>query len=153
MEHISWFSNLTKAFAALLKAGADRVALWIERRKPRLYVHFDPVISLWCIGQQQQRYGPPLEMMQVTFRADFNHDDPRQTLVITEAYPEGTTPQLGMVQKFKIPAETMVDEQVTVFVTPIVAEKGKAWTGRIVLVDQFQRKHKTKKATFRWAGP
>ena len=153
MEHLSWLSNLTKALAALLKAIAERVALWVERRKPKLYVHFNLGTLIWCIAHQQQRQGPPLEMMQVTFWAGFNHDDPKQTLVITDAYPKGTTPQLAMLDRFKIPPQTIVKEQVTTFVVPVAGEKGKAWTGRIVLVDQFQRKHKTKKATFHWAGP
>lgn len=69
MEHVSWLSNLAKALSALLEAIAERVALWVGRRKPKLYVHFNLGTLLWCIAQQQQRQGPPLEMMQLTFSA------------------------------------------------------------------------------------
>jgi len=149
----SWLSKLTELLAALLKAAADRVAPWIERRKPKLYVH--PILGnmLWCIAQQPRKDGPPLEMMQITFWAHINHDDSKQALVIVDAYPVGTKPQITAMQKFKIPPGAMVKEQVSAFVVPILAEQGKPWTGRIVLVDQFQRKYKTKKMTFEWAGP
>jgi hypothetical protein len=33
-----------------------------------------------------------------------------------------------------------------------VGEKGKDWTGKIVVVDHFQREYQTKKITFKWVG-
>lgn len=149
---LTWLSNLTKPFSSLLNPMAERIGNWIGRRKPRLYVHFNPSQMLWCIARQGQADGSFTEMMQAMFWADFNHDDPKETLVITDAYPDGTHPQLGMMVKFAIPPGEIVHEHVAAFVLPIKAEKGKAWRGRFVLLDQFQRKYKTKKVTFRWAG-
>jgi hypothetical protein len=143
MDLLTWISALGKLLAAI----ADRIVTRLSHRKPNLYVHFVPGNLLWCIAQQ----GPSLELMQVSFWADFNHDDPKETLVITAAYPKGTTPQVDMT-KFKISPYEMVKEQISAFVTPVVGKKGKPWTGRIVLLDQFQRKYRTKRATFSWVG-
>ena len=102
----------------------------------------------WCIALQGSN-----EMMQVTFVADINHDDTKHALVIVDAYPQGTKAQLSMIDKFTLPPETIVTQRIAMFVSPVVAETGKAWTGRIILVDQFKRKYKTDRATFRWVGP
>jgi hypothetical protein len=107
---------------------------------------------LWCIAQQGQRDGSLKDMMQAMFWADFNHDDPKLTLVIVDAYPQGTRPQIGMITKFAVPPNKIVQQQVAAIVLPIIAKKGKPWVGRFILVDQFQRKYKTKKMSFRWAG-
>lgn len=69
--------------------------------------------------------------MQVMFWADVTHDDPKQTLVIVDAYPVGTKALIGLVGKFAIPPGTLVHERVAAFVLPIVAEPGKPWTGEI----------------------
>ena len=150
---LNWLSNLTKPFSSLLNPIAERIGNWIGRRKPRLYVHFNHNQILWDIAKQTQRDGKFIEMMQVIFWADFNHDDQRETLVITNAYPKGTKPQIGMIGNFAIPPRQIVRQQVAVFVLPIKGEKGRPWVGRFVLVDQFQRKYKTKKVAFRWMGP
>lgn len=150
---LSWLGNLTKPFSSLLNPIAERIGNWFGRRKPRLYVHFNPTQMLWCIAQQGHPNGSFTEMMQAMFWADFNHDDPKESLVITGAYPEGTRPQIGMIGKFVIPPKQIVHQQVAAIVLPIKAKKEKPWTGRFVLVDQFQRQYKTKKVTFRWAGP
>jgi hypothetical protein len=90
--------------------------------------------------------------MQVVCSASFTHDDLTQAMIIVDAYPEGTTPQVMAMQEFTIPPQEMVKERIMVIVGPVVAKKGKSWTGRIVLVDQFLRKHKTQKVTFKWVG-
>jgi hypothetical protein len=124
-----------------------RVALRVKGRKPRLHVHLSPASLMWGVAQSGS-----LEMMQLSFSASFNHDDRNQTLVIVDAYLKGTIPQLEMRHKFEVPPETMVDQRLVVSVTPVVGEKGKDWTGRVVLLDQFRRKYKLMKATFRWVG-
>ena len=148
----SWLSNLTKPFSSLLNPVAERIGNWLGRRKPHLFVHFNPTQMLWCIAQQGQQDGSFKEMMQAMFWADFNHDDPKATLVIVDAYPKGTHPQLGMIGKFAIPPNKIVQQQVAAIVLPIKAKKEQPWIGRFILVDQFQRKYKTKKMSFRWAG-
>jgi len=81
-----------------------------------------------------------------------NHDDPKQSIIITAAFPKDTQPQHGLISNIVIPPNQMVHEQVVAIVSPIVGEKGKPWTGRIILTDQFHRRYKTQKATFRWVG-
>ena len=39
-----------------------------------------------------------------------------------------------------------------ILVTPVVGTKGKDWTGRLIFVDQFDRRYKSPKYTFKWAG-
>jgi hypothetical protein len=151
--NLGWLENLTRPLSSIATPLAQRVGKWLGRRKPRLYVHFNPTQTLWCLAEQRQPNGTTVEMMQMMFWADFNHDDERQTLILTDAYPEGTSPQMGMISKFAIPPGTMVNEQVAAFVAPVKGLRGSPWEGRFVLVDQFQRKYKTNKVTFRWAGP
>ncbi len=150
--HLSWLDNLTKPFSSLLNPIAERLGKWFGRRKPHLYVHFNPSQTVWCITKHSERDGSSTEMMHAMFWADFNHDDPKQTLIIMDGYPEGTHSQIVTVSDFVIPPGEIVDQQVIAIVLPIKGEKGKPWTGRFILVDQFQRKYKTKKVTFKWVG-
>jgi hypothetical protein len=148
IEHVSW----VKSLSGLLKAGFDRIALWIGRRKPKLYVHFQPGTSLWCIAHSGP--GPSaIEYMQVICSASLTHDDHTQAMIIVDAYPVGTTSQVRALQEFTIPPHVMVKEQITAIVGPVVGKKGKPWTGKLILVDQFLRKHKTQNVTLRWVGP
>jgi hypothetical protein len=151
--NLSWLENLTKPFSSIVTPIAQRIGNRLGHRKPRLYVHFNSPQMLWCIAEQKQTNGTAVEMMQIWFWADFNHDDEQQTLILTDAYPEGTSPQMGMISKFAIPPGMLVNQQVAAFVSPVKALRGNPWVGRFVLVDQFQRKYKTKRVTFRWAGP
>jgi hypothetical protein len=150
--NLVWLENLTKPFASLLNPIAERIGNWFGRRKPHLYVHFNINQTVWGIAQQGQRNGSSTEMMQVVFWADFNHDDPKETLIITDAYPCGTRPQIGMMDSFAVPPKQVVHHQIAAFVLPIKADKGKPWSGQFILIDQFQRKHRTKKITFQWVG-
>jgi hypothetical protein len=74
-------------------------------------------------------------------------------MVIMDAYPVGTTPQIDPRRRFTIPSNQVVEERMVAFVTPILAKKGEPWTGKFIIVDQFLRKHKTQKATFKFVGP
>ena len=102
---------------------------------------------LWCIAGNAGQ-----EMMQTVCWADINHDDPQLALIITNVYPEGSHSTKIQVTKFVVPPGEMVHEQLASFSGPIKAEKGKLWIGRLILVDQFKRKHKTEKITFQWVG-
>jgi len=144
--NLEWLESLTKPVASLLNPIAERIGGGLGHRKPRLYVHFETNPMVWCIAKNGDQ-----EVMQIVFWADLNHDDPRQTLIITDAYPKGARSELRTLN-FAVPPGQMVHEQVVSFSVPIKGEKGKPWTGRLILVDQFKRKHKTDKATFRWAG-
>jgi hypothetical protein len=74
IEHVGWL----KAFTGFLKTVFDRLALRFGRRKPNLYVHFQPGTCIWCIANQGSLAGPSAEYMQVMFSAGFTHDDPNQ---------------------------------------------------------------------------
>ena len=148
LEHVGWL----KAFSGLWKAILDHFANWVSHRKPKLYVHFQPGTNIWCIAHAGP--GPSaIEYMQVVFTANLTHDDLKQGLIIVDAYPVGTASQVKAMDEIIIPHGEMVKERVVAIVGPVIATKGKAWTGKFVLVDQFQRKHKTQKATFMYVGP
>jgi len=86
VEDLGWLASLISGLAAPLKGIAARVALRVERSKPRLCVHFSPSNSMWCIAQSGS-----LEMFHLTLSASFKHDDRNQALVIVDAYLKGTT--------------------------------------------------------------
>jgi hypothetical protein len=145
---LSWLGSLTKAFANLFNAVTERIGNWLGRRKPHLYVHPNPIHLLWCIA-----HNGSVEIMQVILKAEFTHDDPKNTLVIMDAYPIGSHSQFKTFEKVRIPPHTIVDQQIVSMVLPVKGEKGKPWEARIEFVDQFQRKYRSKKLTFRRAGP
>jgi hypothetical protein len=151
--NLGWLTDFTKPFSTTLNAVAERLALRIGRRKPRLYVHFDSIQTVWTIAHGGQPSGSAVEFMHVVFWADLNHDDPKQTLVIVNGYPEGTQPEMQSMSKFAIPPGSIVHEQLSAIVLPIKAKKGEPWIGKFILVDQFERKFKTKKIKFKWVGP
>ena len=108
--NLAWLENLTKPFASLLNPVAERIGKWLGTKKPRLYVHFNPAMMSWSMGYQQQPDGHHLEMMQVHFDADFNHDDDNQTLFIMDAFPEGTENCIPGFSRFVIPPHTVVNQ-------------------------------------------
>lgn len=90
-----------------------------RKRKPHLYVHFNLSQMVWCIASGGK------EVAQIMFWADINHDDSKETLVITGAYPKGTKPQLNEIDKILVPPNKLVKTQIAAFVLPIRAEKGR----------------------------
>jgi hypothetical protein len=150
--NLAWLENLTKPFASLLNPVAERIGKSLGNRKPRLYVHFNLAMMSWSLGHQQQPDGHDLEMMHILLNADFNHDDDKQTLLIMDAFPEGTESCVPGLSRVVIPPYKVVNQQIVSFALPIIGEKEKAWTGRMVFVDQFQRRYKSRKATYRWVG-
>lgn len=86
--------------------------------------------------------------MQVRLSVDLTHDDPKESLIIVDAYPKGTQSKIPF-DKFAIPPHQLVERHVTTFVQPVLGEKGKDWTGHIILVDQFRRPYRLPKATLR----
>src|ERR1700685_1035866 len=107
IEHLGWL----KSFSGFWKAIFDRLAFWVSGRKPKLYVQFEPGVSVWCIANS----GPPpagIEYMQIVCHANLTHDDPKIALIITDAYPVGTTTQVQAMTEFKIPPHAMVKQQI-----------------------------------------
>jgi len=107
-------------------------------------------MSVWCIALAGTE-----KWMQVGFSADFTHDDPEQTLILIDAFPEGTRTAHPFREHIEIaPSELVTPEyQVWMMVKPVVSEEGKNWTTRIVFVDQLKRRYKSQRVEFTWAGP
>jgi len=103
---------------------------------------------IWCISND----GNPNAKMQVITWADLNHDDDTQTVIITDIYAEGTASHIIPVHSLAIPPHRMVHNQLACFVTPVTGTRGQRLVTRLVLVDQFKRKYKTEKISFRWIG-
>ena len=143
IEHLSWLKSLGGLFDALI----ERLTILVLKRKPKVYVQFEPNTILWCVAKAGD-----IEYMQISCQIRITHDDQRNALIITDAYPTGTKTEIKAMDEFKIPSNTLANERIASIVGPMIGEKGKPWTGKIVLVDQFNRKYKTQKATFKWAG-
>jgi hypothetical protein len=141
-----WLENLTKPLASLLTPIAERVGGSLGHRKPHLYVHFTHPL-VWCIAGNAGQ-----EMMQTVCWADINHDDLQHALIITDIYPQGSRSSKIRASNFIVPPGQMAHEQLASFSVPIITEKGKPWVGRLILVDQFKRQHKTETVTFQWVG-
>lgn len=138
-----------KPLTVISNAIAQRLHIWL-RRKPKLHVHFHPNTGVWAIGTDGTN-----KIMQVGFQADFTHDDPSQTLILVDAFPEGTQATLHFRESITIEPEMLVtpEYQIWMMVTPVVEQEGKNWTGQIIFVDQFKRKYKSKERfEFRWGG-
>jgi hypothetical protein len=72
------------------QAISDRLEHWLSR-KPKLYIRLRPQTAMWCLAFQGEETG-----MELSFLADFTHDDPDRTLILIEAYikeSRGTTLQ------------------------------------------------------------
>jgi len=138
-----------KPLAVISNAISERLAILL-RRKPKLHVHFRPITGVWCVASDGI-----IKIMQVGFAADLTHDDPRQTLILVDAFPEGTRSKFPFHNQITIgPAELVSPEhQIWMMVTPVVGEEGKNWTGRVVFVDQFKRKYMSEERfEFMWGG-
>jgi hypothetical protein len=148
----SWLGNLTKPFANILNPVTERIGKWLGGRKPRLFVHFHPTQLIWSIGKEGMG-DDVLETMHIHAMADVNHDDDNQTLLIVNVYPEGTENRIPGMSQFKVAPKQILGLSLMSFAQPVLGTKGQPWIGRLILVDQFDRKYKTKKAAFRWTGP
>lgn len=144
--------TLLKPFTAILNPIAERIGHRLKR-KPRLHVYVRPQLSAWSYaweghGENQK------PMMQARFTADITNDSDDETVVILDGYIKGTKPQIPFTARIKVPPTTTVtDENIAVFVRPVIGEGGKDFTGKVILLDQFKRKHPTDKITFKWVGP
>lgn len=137
---------LSKPFELIITPIAERIGAWL-RRKPRLHIHFLPLNCYWNIATQGDT-----ELMQIRLAADFAHDGLKESLIIADMYPKGTRSWKAFDQ-FMIRPGDFSRKTCVLFVRPIIAEKGKDWTGRLVLVDQFKRKYKSDVFRYTWVGP
>jgi len=134
----------------VLDAVADRIASRIRARKPKLNVVFNPQQCFWTIGGEGQRDGSIRELMSIHLRAAFAHDNPHEQIVITEAYVRGAQPRFGTFM-VALPPSRVTDATIAMMLLPIKGKKGKPFSSRIILKDQFGRTYRTQNYTFRWA--
>ena len=88
------------------------------------------------------------------FDASITNDSDHEAVIIVDGYVEGTKSKFPLIRPIRIESRTMTEREIIcVFVTPVVGEGGKDFTGRIILIDQLKRKHPTDKLTFKWVGP
>jgi hypothetical protein len=89
--------------------------------------------------------------MQVIIQPRINHNSSEAVFVV-DSYAKGTVPVVSGMVNFIVPPNVMVREHLSSIAVPVVGKKGKDWTGRLVVVDHFRKKHKTDKITFMWVG-
>ncbi len=119
------------------------------RRKPKLHIHVHPFTDIWCIASSGS-----IRFMQVRFTADITNDGNEGVLVWGGGYVKGTKPRVSFHLDMEIPPTSTVRRQhIALFVAPIIGKEGEDFTGRVILIDQFKRKHTTDKVTFAWIGP
>jgi hypothetical protein len=140
-----------KPFTVILNPIAERIGNRLKR-KPRLHIYVRPLTNFWCYAWDG--YGENQKpMMQARFTADITNDRDEGILIL-DGYIKGTKPKLPFSDRIEVPPTTTVEgENIAVFCTPVVGEGGKDFTGKIILIDQFKRKHPTDKITFTWVGP
>ncbi len=138
-----------RPFNAVSHAISERLEHWLSR-KPKLFITFHPHPRFWCLAWQGEETG-----MELMFMADFTHDDPDRTLLLTGAYIKGTKAWDGFIEPIEIPPQEMITSNYTLHVSvhPVVGKIGETWKGRIIFVDQFKRTHKTEKIEFKFEGP
>jgi hypothetical protein len=141
--------TLLKPFTLIFNPIAERIGNRLKR-KPKLYIHIHPVTNIWCYAWDGANQNP---VMQVRFEADITNDSDHEGVLILDAYVKGTKSKFPLTSHIEIPpATTMLRNIVGVFSAPVVGEGGKDFTGRIILVDQFKRRHPSDKTTFKWVG-
>jgi hypothetical protein len=119
-----------------------------RRRKPKLNFVFTIGQCTWSVGGRLQPDGRMQKLMQISFWAIIT-SDADESLVILEAYPEGTELELsnfGHTLRPKRPQRIMI----SAFVLPIIGKPGDLLRTRFVLKDQYGRFYWTPKANFRW---
>lgn len=125
---------------------AEHIAAWLKR-KPQLHVHFRPYTCFWCIAKEGQ-----IPVMQLVFSADFSHDEPKEHIVLVNAYVKGAETRYPFDRVIIAPHVLAMDRHLATFVFPVVGKAGHDWRGRLILIDQHERKYNTKKVTFKWVG-
>lgn len=127
-------------FLILLVVAALASAHWVRAlllRKETLQVAWQPERCIWGTGS-----AGTTPLMQVIASGYFSNVTPAHRLIITSVYLEGTKPLVGMYEPVEIEAATCSEKRINAYVEPIIGKKGKAYKGKLILVDQFGIKHK-----------
>jgi hypothetical protein len=121
-----------------------------RRRKPKLNIVYVIGQCIWSIGGRMESDGKMKKMMQINFWAIFT-SDADEPLVILEAFPEGSEPQMSTFTHTLIPNHPQ-RMMISAFVLPIMGTPGQALRTRFVLKDQYGRVYYTPKTNFRWVS-
>ena len=141
--------TLLKPFSLIFNPIAERIGNKFKRTA-KLYINIRPATNVWCYAWNGNNPNP---MMQVRFDADFTNESDREGIFILDVYVEGTKSRVPIIDHLKFPKTSTTFAQIIgLFCSPVVGEGGKDFTGRIIFVDQFKRKHRSDKTTFTWVG-
>jgi len=150
LTKIAVFWNVLKSqsipvwlFALVLIAayfGIQGTVAAARERKRVLHIVWNEKNSSWHMGSAK---GKPA--MQVSVAAIFTGREP-DSIQILSAGVEGGKTEVDLIPII-CPENQPVRGTVMFFVQPPVAKEGKPWRGRIVLVDQYNRKFRSPKLT------
>lgn len=127
----------------LLLAVPGWVCVIGHRTQRELHVVWEPENCGWgrgAIGAEPA--------MQIVAQGVFTATGPN-ALQITRAYFKGTRCRMGPVGSLIVPAHHTVHGDLMFFVQPVVGTQGSVFRGRLILVDQYNRHHKTEAIDFR----
>jgi Na+-transporting methylmalonyl-CoA/oxaloacetate decarboxylase gamma subunit len=125
-------------FLILLIVVMFAIARWVRsRQKQLIHVEWKNEISLWCVAKAGEE-----SWMQAALHGFFTNSDPQVALIITSIYLEKTKPAMSLYEPLTLPAHNVRSQDVSIMVKPLLLEEGKTFRGNVILVDQFQRKHK-----------
>jgi hypothetical protein len=99
---------------------------------------------MWSVGA----YGNE-PILNVIARLHFAHSKKNFSVILKRAYLKGTTEVVGLTREIIVDGPYGQAEAINLFLRPIKAKAGKNLIGKIVFIDQFNRKHLTDKLTFR----
>ncbi|HXH50537.1 MAG TPA: hypothetical protein VNM47_14430 [Terriglobia bacterium] len=112
-------------------------------KKPVLHVVWEPGQNWWHQGTVSGR-----PAMQVGASALFSLANDQFSLILTKAYFRGTQCVVGFIEPITVKPRVALRMNIHVFLQPVIAEAGQAFKGKLIFVDQFNRKHETDEATF-----
>jgi hypothetical protein len=125
-------------FLIVLVAATLGGVRWFKSgRREIIHIQWKEEHCLWTVA-----HNGPTRWMQVMLSGFVTNSHPDLELIITSIYLEGTKPALSLYETIQLPAAHVCDEHLTLMVEPVLMPEGAPFRGNVILVDQFQRKHK-----------
>jgi hypothetical protein len=111
---------------------------WLKsRHREIVHVQWKEDRCLWTVA-----YAGTTRWMQVMLSGFITNSHPELALIITSVYLEGAKSAMSLLETIELPPAHVCDEHVNVMVEPVLVPEGSPFRGHVILVDQFQRKHK-----------
>lgn len=111
---------------------------WFKSRRGEIvHVQWKEDRCLWTVA-----HAGTARWMQVMLSGFITNSHPDLALIITSVYLEGTKPAMSLFETIELPPAHVCDEHVNVMLEPVLVPEGTPFRGNVILVDQFQRKHK-----------